>query len=161
MKKAISIALCLALVAVLFTGCIPDSREFTCQELTMDVPLLMQDVSSDSAYSSFAFALDSSKVAIFGIKEDFSIISGGEELSTMDYAKTVIEVNGHDSLAISRSNEDYVYFTFEANLEAGLFKYVAGCYKGSEAFWLVQFGGPAVNFELETYLGYLDTVKVS
>lgn len=161
MKKLVSFALCAALLVTLLTGCIPDSREFTCQDLTMEVPLLMKDVSSDSAYSSFAFALDSSEVAIFGIKEEFSIISGGADMSTMDYAKTVIEVNGHDSLAISRSNEDYVYFTFEANLEAGLFKYVAGCYKGSDAFWMVQFGGPAKNFELETYLGYLDTVTLS
>ena len=160
MKKAISIALCLALVAVLFTGCIPDSREFTCQDLTMDVPLLMQDVSSDSAFSKFTFALDSNKVAIFGSREAFGNVDVSD-VTEMDYAKALIENNQHDSMAITRSNEQYVYYTYEATVDGELYKYVAGCYKGSEAFWLVQFGGPAVNFELETYLGYLDTVKVS
>lgn len=160
MKRVLCVALCLMLVAALFTGCIPDSREFTCQDLTMDVPLLMKDVSSNSEFSKFTFTLDGNKVAIFGQREAFDgvDVSGVTE---MDYAKAVIDSNNHDSMAITRSNEQYVYYTYEATVDGELYKYVAGCYKGSEAFWLVQFGGPAVNFELETYLGYLDTVKVS
>lgn len=160
MKRVLCVALCLMLVAALFTGCIPDSREFTCQDLTMDVPLLMKDVSSDSAFSKFTFALDSNKVAIFGSREAFGNVDVSD-VTEMDYAKALIDNNQHDCMPITRSNEQYVYYTYEATVDGELYKYVAGCYKGSEAFWLVQFGGPAVNFELETYLGYLDTVKVS
>ena len=167
MKRILSVALCLMLVAALFTGCIPDSREFTCQDLTMEVPLLMKDVSSDSAFSKFTFALDSSKVAIFGSREAFGNVDVSD-VTEMDYAKALIENNQHadfilqvGSRTITRSNEQYVYYSYEATVEGALYKYVSGVYKGSDAFWLVQFGGPAENFELETYLGYLDTVTVS
>lgn len=160
MKRIVALMLSALLLVAVFTGCGDNKKEFTCQDLTMTVPGNMKDVSSNSSFSSFTFALDSSKLAIFGLKEKFSAFDGAD-MTLKDYADAVIAANKYDALAITRSNADYIYFTYEAQLEAGLFKYVAGCFKGSDAFWLVQFGAPATNFELETCLGYLDTVKLS
>ena len=160
MKRAGSVALCLLLVAVLFTGCIPDSREFTCQDLTMDIPLLMKDVSSDSAFSEFTFALDGNKVAIFGQREDFTDNKILSQTTPLAFANALIAGNGHNTYPATRTNDQYVYYIYKATVDGEELKYVAGVFKGSEAFWLVQFGGPAEGFDVDACLGYLDTVTV-
>ena len=160
MKKITALVLCILLVASMLTGCFSGTKEFTCQDLTITVPVLMKDVSSKSDFSSFTFALDSSKIAIFGLKEDFSSIPNGADMGVMAYANAVIKANGTKAMAISRSNHDYVYFTYQSETTEGTFEYVAGCFKGEDAFWLVQISSRTADFALETFLGYLDTVKV-
>lgn len=160
MKKITALLVCVLLVASMLTGCFGGSREFTCQDLTMSVPGGMRDVSSNSDYSQFTFTLDSSKVAIFGLREKFSDFDG-QDMSVKEYAEAVIKANNHNSLAIQRSNEDYYYFTYEAKNADGAYKYVAGCFKGKDAFWLVQIAAKVTDFELETYLSYLDSVELN
>lgn len=159
MKKITALVLCMLLVASMLTGCFGGTKEFTCQDLTISVPSGMKDVSSKSDFSSFTFALDSSKIAIFGLKEKFSDFDG-QEMSLKDYADAVIKANKTDAMAIQRSNEDYMYFTYEAETTDGTAKYLAGCFKGKDAFWLVQISSRVADFELETFLGYLDTVNL-
>ena len=159
MKKLTALVLCVLLAVSLLTGCFGGTKEYTCQELTMSVPSTMKDVSSQSDFSDFTFALDSSKIAIFGLKEKFSDFDG-QEMTLDDYADAVMAANGTQGLAITRSTADYIYFTYESDTSEGTYKYVAGCFKGSDAFWLVQVAALQTDFELETFLGYLDTVKL-
>ena len=161
MKKLIALALCVLLVASMLTGCFSGTKEYTCQNLTMTVPSSMKDVSSKSDFSGFTFALDSSKIAIFGLKETFTSLPNGADMTTQSYAEAVMKANGTQGLAINRSNEDYTYFTYEATNSDGNYKYVAGCFKGEDAFWLVQIAAKVSDFELETFMGYLDSVVLA
>ena len=165
MKKVTAFLLALLLMASMLTGCFSGTKEFTCQDLTISVPSRMKDVSSKSDFSSFTFALDSSKIAIFGLREKFSDFDGldGQNLELKEYANLLIKANSQiaeTTLPITRSNQDYIYFTYEAQTDEGLFEYLTGCYKGEEAFWMVQIAAKKTDFELETFLGYLDTVKL-
>ena len=159
MKKLTALVLCVLLAVSILTGCFGGTKEYTCQELTMSVPSNMKDVSSKSDFKDFTFALDSSKVAIFGLKEEFSDFDG-QELTLEDYTNAVMTGNGTDGLAITRSTADYMYFTYESATAQGTYKYLAGCFKGEDAFWLVQVAALITDFELETFLGYLDTVDL-
>ena len=125
----------------------------------MDVPLLMKDVSANSEFSNFTFTLDGNNLAIFGQRDEFTQFEVFE-ITAMEYAKALISANNHNCQPITRSNGQYVYYSYEATVDGQQFKYVAGCYKGIKAMWLVQFGGPVENVDLETCLGYLDTVVV-
>ena len=149
-------------MASMLTGCFGSTKEYTCQDLTISVPSRMKDVSSKSDFSNFTFALDSSKIAIFGLREKFSDFDG-QDLELKEYANLLIKANNQiaeTTLPITRSNQDYIYFTYEAQTSDGLFEYLTGCYKGEEAFWMVQIAAKKTDFELETFLGYLDTVKL-
>ena len=161
MKKIIALCLALLLMASMLTGCF-GTKEYSCQDLTMSVPFGMKDVSSKSDFSDFTFTLDSSKIAIFGLREKFSDLNG-QNYDLKEYANLVIKANKNISgtpLPSTRSNHDYVYFIYEAKTNDGLYKYLTGCYKGEDAFWMVQIAAKVTDFELETFLDYLDSVKI-
>ena len=161
MKKLLLVGACLVLVMAMLTGCFGGTKEFTCQDLTITVPSNMDDVSGESDYSRFTFALLSNKMAAAGIRETFEDLgTNSAMMTTMEYANAVIAANNHDSMAVTRSQADYVYFTYEATSSGTKFKYVAGCFKAEDAFWLVQFYTPAEDFDINEMLEYLDTVKL-
>ena len=149
------------LVASLLTGCFGDTKEFSCQDLTMSVPFTMKDVSGQGEFYKFDFALDSAKIAIFGLREHFSILPDASSMTVREYAEMVIRANNHQAMAIARSNEEYFYFTYEASTDEGTFEYLAGCYKGEDAFWLIQIAAKKADFDKETFLGYLDSVEIN
>ena len=161
MKKLIALAVCVLLVASMLTGCFSGTKEYTCQNLTMTIPSNMKDVSSKSDFSSFTFALDSKKVAILGLKEGFSSLPNGADMTAFSYAEAVIKANGIQAMAINRSNHNYAYFRYEAETDQGKFEYVAGCYKGEDAFWMVQIAAKITDFDFDTFLDYLDTVQLA
>ena len=160
MKKIAAITLCVLLLASVLTGC-SGTKEFTCQELTMTVPFYMSDASSQSDFKDFTFTLDSSKIAIFGIKEDFEDFPNGESTTLDEYAKLVIEANELDTFASQRSNYDYKYFRYESSSSDGLFKYLTAVYKGPDGFWSVQFAAKVADYDETAFFEYLDSVKFS
>ena len=69
------------------------------------------------------------------LKEDFSLEEGLENESLEEYIRNVIKNNGHTD--IEPQHKDDLWF-YEKN--EGAQTYFAYCYKGSEAFYFVQFG---------------------
>ena len=160
MKRILSLIVSVLMLAGMLAGCFGGTKEYTCQDVTMTVPSAMTDVSSNSEFKDFTFALDSKKVAIFGLKEDFSDFDG-EDISLEDYADAVIEANGLDALAISRSGHDYMYFRYEAKSGDGTYKYLAGVYKGKDGFWLIQVASLVTQYDETAFFEYLDSVKLA
>ena len=101
-----------------------------------------------------------SKIAIFGLRETFTQLGVDDSFTAKDYAEAVIEANGLDARVISRSNEDYEYFRYNAPADDGTtFRYLVGVYKTDKAFWMVQVTASIVDYEEETFFDYLDSVK--
>ena len=157
MKKTFRV-LALLLVITLLAGCGASSKTYSCKELSMEVPSYMRDVSNQSDFSDFTFALDSSKIAIFGLNETFADYPVMEEYDTAKYAELMISSYGLNSTAVQRGNYHYVIYTAETG--QGEFTYVSGIFRNDKGFWLVQVCALTENYNQETFLGYLDTITV-
>ena len=157
MKKMIRL-LALLLALALLTGCGASAKTFTCKELSIEIPSYMRDVSGQSEFSAFTFALDSSKIAVFGLNETFADYPVLEEYNTQDYAELVISSHGLSGTVSQRGN--YHYIVYAAETEAGEYTYVAGIFRNDNGFWMVQVCSLTENYNEEAFLGYLDTVTV-
>lgn len=158
MKKIIRI-LTLALVLVMLTGCFGGTKTFTCRELTMTVPSSMKDVSGNRDLDDYTFALDSSKMVIFGLQERYDEYPVLEEYDLKEYAEQVIRVNDLDCRLVSRSTGDYMYFTYLHENDGEIYKYLTGVYQTEEGFWVVQIAATLTKYEETTFFGYLDSVE--
>ena len=161
-KRIVCLALCALLTLSMLAGCSTSAsslttKEYKCQELTITVPTTMRDVSFKSEFASYTFTLDSSTIAVFGIKEPFTDFDMGSDLTLDEYAKAFIHANQMDLTAIDRSNADYKYFRYTADE----FKYLGGIYKGTTGFWVVQFAAEPANYNETAFFEYLDSVKFS
>ena len=155
----------LVLAMVLMTGCtlLPSkdsTKSYTCRDLTMDVPSKMDDVSGQADFTNFTFALDSNKLAIFGLNETFADYPFMEGYTTKDYAELLIEIYGVNSTVMERSGKDYHYIVYTADTELGEFTYMAGIFKNSKGFWMVQLCAPTENYDQQKFFSYMDTVKL-
>lgn len=165
MKKILRvIALVLAMAAL--TGCtlLPSkdsTKTYTCRDLTMEVSSKMKDVSSQEDFSGFTFALDSNAVAIFGLNETFAEYPALEEYTTKDYAELVIQLYSVNGTANQRAGKDYHYIVYTADTELGEFTYMAGIFKNSKGFWMIQVCAPTEKYDQEEFFSCLDTVKLS
>ena len=160
MKKMIRIV-SLLLALVLLTACGGAStKSYTCRELTMEVPSSMRDVSGQSDFSTFTFALDSKKLAIFGLNETFAEYPVLEEYTTKDYADLVIELYSVNGTAAQRAGKNYHYIIYTAQTSQGEFTYMAGIFKNSTGFWMIQIAAPTADYNQEAFFSYMDTVNI-
>ena len=83
---------------------------------------------------------DSNKVAVFALKEEFSLLDGSENFTLEQYGDLVLQNNGFSSLEIKNIDGligfEYEYTNPDTN---DTYKYVSFVYKSNDAFWLVQF----------------------
>lgn len=160
MKNAIRILALVLALSLLMAGCGSSTKTYTCGDLTMTVPSYMKDVSSQSDFSGFTFALDSSKIAVFGLNETFAEYPVLEDYDTKSYAETVISTYGLTSTAAQRSGSNYYYFVYTAETEAGEFTYMAGVYRNAKGFWMVQICAPTAKYDEQAFFSYLDSVNI-
>ena len=165
MKKSVRI-FALVLAMVLLTGCtlLPSkdsTKSYSCRDLTMEVSSKMKDVSGQEGFTDFTFALDSNKMAIFGLNETFAEYPVLEEYTTEDYADLLIQLYGVNSTVQERSGKDYHYLVYTADTELGEFTYMAGIFKNSKGFWMIQVCAPTEDYNQEEFFSCLDTVKLN
>ncbi|MBR6594955.1 MAG: hypothetical protein IKK72_00020 [Oscillospiraceae bacterium] len=165
MKKTVRI-IALVLAMVLLTGCTlfpakESTKSYSCRDLTMEISSKMKDVSGQEDFSGFTFALDSNDMAIFGLNETFAEYPVLEEYTTKDYADLLIQLYGVNSTVQERSGKDYHYLVYTADTELGEFTYMAGIFRNSNGFWMIQVCTPTDKYDQEEFFSYLDTVKLS
>lgn len=165
MKTTIRV-IALVLAMALLTGCtlLPSkdsTKSYSCRDLTMEIPSKMKDVSGQEEFSGFTFALDSNKLVIFGLNETFSDYPALEEYTTKDYADLLIQVYGVNSTVQERSGKDYHYLVYTADTDLGEFTYMAGIFRNSNGFWMIQVCTPTEKYDQEEFFSYLDTVKLN
>lgn len=163
MKKLLSVSLILAMLLILLTGCdeLIGTKVFEREGITMNVPSTMVDISTEPEFGQFTFALSNTKHVIFGLEERFSTIEDGENMTLDEYADAVIASNSLDALAIERSGGAYMYFRYESIEDGVTYKYLAGVYKGSNSFWMIQIGCKATDYDETAFFEYLDSVKLA
>lgn len=159
MRRALLLVLAALMVFSCLTGCIGGTEEFTCQDLKMTVPSGMRDVTGGEQWSEYTFTLDSSEVAIFGLKEDFDLFD--DSITLEEYADLVVQANQLDVRPIQRSTGDYLYFQYNNQTDEGIYRYLCGVYKGKDGFWMVQVASLLTDYEESDFFSYLDSVTLS
>ncbi|MCI8589846.1 MAG: hypothetical protein HFE77_03950 [Clostridiales bacterium] len=116
-----------------------------------------QDIVSQTA------AYVSTKVSVTALKEELSILEDNDidaDLSLSDYADLVIAANNLDSK--TEEKDGLLCFTYNKSVSGKNFTYFATVFKGSDAFWLVQFACEDSQYDAlkEDILKYAKSVKV-
>lgn len=142
MKKIL--ALVLALITLLScVSCIgvkvyeAEATEFSSQGLT----LTLTKAFKKADVQGYTVAYDSAAVAVFALKESFSLMAGMSDMSVDDYAELLREANAARDPGAIQTEEGVLFFeySFYNEEEKTTFKYFTTVHKGDDAFWMVQF----------------------
>ncbi len=94
----------------------------------------------ETEYENFTVAYESKGVAVFALKEPFSLYDGLENYTTRQYMDVVIEANALDPTEIKTAEGVDCFEYSAANMDTGeVYTYFAYVYKSNDAFWLIQF----------------------
>ena len=140
MKKIIALILCFtALLSLCSCKSIleADKEKREGEGFSIEIPDVFKevDVEGHAAY----YVKDN--VYVWAIKDDFINLDGSSEWETKDYANRIYEVNGLKfptpvTVTEGLYNIEYTVFNEMKNMS---FTYLTVRYKGSDAFWMVQF----------------------
>lgn len=141
MKKLLSLLLALTALITLcgcnFTAGAPAEKAFSSNGMT----ITLTDAFKETTAEGYTVAYDSETVAVFAIKESFTLAEGMQDWTLEDYAERVREANSeHAPTKIQKENDRYCFNYNWENPETDVLYYYYTCmYKGSDAFWVVQF----------------------
>lgn len=120
-----------------------EAKTFTSNGMTITLTDEFEKVSIEGMQVSY----DSPYVAVFAIREPFSMIEGFEDYTLTEYGKLVLEANGMSDYELI-TKDGLTYFIRNAVIEDTNenFVYFSVVYKADDAFWFVQFAVRSDNY---------------
>ena len=165
MKRIISIILSCVLLAslLLFSGCglfKESPKTFTKGGMSITLTNRYKEAKLEGQ----TVAYDSKKIAVFALKEEFTLFEGtkyGKDSSLEDYANLVITAN--DVTASVNTENGLTSFTYTGENGKQKFTYFATVFKSEDAFWLIQFATESANYEAQkdTILSFAKSISFS
>lgn len=129
------------------------------------ISITLDESFKESEYESYTVCFESENILILVLKEPFTLTDGLEDYTLIKYAGLLREANTkHSPTAISTDDGltsfEYGYFNKDQNVT---YKYYTTAFKGSDAFWTVQFACKAEEYDAlkSTFVEYAKTVKVT
>jgi hypothetical protein len=132
------------------------------QDFTVDnMTITLSSEFRETSFEGFTQCYDSRNVAVFVLKEEFSMYPGMEDWALSEYGDAFLWANGFvDSSLLPYS--DFIYTTYSGVGENGQpYCYMATIHKSGDAFWLVQFAAEEAsypNYESQ-FLQWAETVR--
>ena len=158
--KRISVALLTLMLAcsLLLCGCslfAEKEQTFTAGELT----LTLTNRFFESEYEGYDVVFDSSKVAVFALKEEFTDEFGAEK-TLNDYAELVIAANEMKDVTV-QTKDGLTYFNYKSDVDGDEYTYYAFVYKTDDAFWMVQFAcdSKSADKQVDNFFKYAKSVS--
>ena len=136
----------------------PQDKTFAYQEMN----ITLTDEFQEHERGENMFAYSSDEVAVFVLKEPFTLMDGSEDITVEEYGEMVLYANGYsiDKLKIT---DGLVSFEYTHQEEDVVLWYYSVAYKADNAFWLVQFVAPkdsAPDYEAQ-FITWAKTVNFS
>ncbi len=125
-----------SITSTLFSNKTPDPKDFSSSGMT--ITLTDEFIKADA--KDYTIAYDSKNVAIFALKEEFTLADGFQDYTLEQYGDLVLQNNNLSSSKIENT-EGLTGFEYEfTNPDTkDTYKYFSFVYKSNDAFWLVQF----------------------
>ena len=142
----------------LFGSSFENAKDKTFSKAGMSIVLTEKFTEKEQA--AYTSAYDSERVAVFTLKEEFTLQEGLGDLSLNQYAQLVIEANKLDAETKKEGDLTYFQYTKQANGKDN--NYYAYVYKSADAFWLIQFACESKYNETTTelFIKWAKSVKV-
>ena len=122
--------------AALFSAGTPEAKTFSSNGMTV----VLTDAFKEMDIENHTVAYESNKVAVFALKEAFTLLEGFGDYTLEEYGELVLKNNNLTAQKLQTA-EGLTYFTYKyTNPEINkTFQYYSFVYKSHDAFWLVQF----------------------
>ena len=137
MKKIIALVLILV-ISVSLVSCFEEKPyDFSAEGMT----ITLTSSFSKLDYEGFTACYISPTVAVFTLKEPFSLSADFGDLTLSEYADLVHSVNAerNPTEIINEDGLTYMEYVFYNEQEDMTYKYFSAMFKASDAFWLIQF----------------------
>lgn len=158
MKKILSLFLVMAL-AFVFASCGAQPKEFSSSGMT----ITLTNAFRENTQAGYTVCYDSSDVAVFILKESFSMQPGVENLALEEYAELVRQSNASKSPSATVKQDGFyvMEYDFLNEAENQTYSYYCTMFKGPDAFWLVQFACKEGVYDShkDTFLEWAKTVS--
>lgn len=102
--------------------------------------ITLTDAFEQAEYDGYTACFESDRVAVFALKEEFSLLEGFSEYTLDDYAELVFSVNAMDSTV--KKVDGLTCFEYTAVISDETVVYYAFLYKADDAFWMINFAVP-------------------
>ncbi len=142
MKKYILLMSLILTVVLIFSGCLPEIMVIPDNESVGEPKIFEKDgikltLTDEFRETESELGFDAYYVSNFGavviLKEEFTLKEGLADYSLEEYIKGVIKNNGYTDIE-PQSKDDLCYYVSARETRNYSF-----CFKGSDAFWIVQF----------------------
>lgn len=160
MKKINAVLVLLLVFALALSGCSFGPKE----DLAVSVEDL--EITLDTGFKhieqeGFTSCYSSSQISVFFLREDFDLFKTDNEensdMSLKEYLELVIKANNKDTSPVEENG--LTYFSFINQNKGTDYFYKVFAYKGSRAFWLVQFA--VKESQIDKYEEQIDTFAKS
>lgn len=134
MKKILSLILITIALISLVSCSLFEAEEKVFEKSGLSITLTEDFVEKE--HVSFTGVYESRDVAVYTLKEEFTLLEGSSNMTLNEYTETVILAN---KLSVSVETKDNLtYFKFDKEVNGKQLSYFAFTYKSEDAFWLVQ-----------------------
>ena len=124
-----------AFTSFLFSSKNPEPKEFSSSGMS----ITLTDEFSEADIADYTVTYDSRNIAVFALKEEFSLVEGLQDYTLEEYGDLIIQSNGLSSKV--KNYDGLTGFEREYTNPDTLdtYKYFAFIYKSNDAFWMIQF----------------------
>lgn len=157
-KKGTKIGIIILIVAIIvgfiigfitnFMNGAGETKQFKCEEMQITLTDEFMKVPVDSFDACYA----NEDMAVFILREDFSIMEGLDNYSLQEYGEASLDANDIKDISEVKKNNGIMYYDYEwYNAEEGTtYYYYTTIFKSEDAFWTIQFAVTAE--EVDEYM---------
>lgn len=141
LAAVLAVIVILGLIGVyLLTGGGASKKDFSADGISITLTEDFERVFVDG----FALSCKSHDVAMFVLKEPFTLMEGAENLQVQEYANIVFQYNiqAANAQLLTDGNTTWFEYSYTNTMENKDYHFFIYVFKSDDAFWLVQFATP-------------------
>ena len=140
-KKSGTIIMVAALIVGLLLGIVINALEPTAPKTftTAGMEITLTDDFRESKLEGFTMCYGSKDMAVYTIKEVFSLVEGFGDYTVEEYCQQLLQANELDGKVQIQNHDGLLFFECSAPGDKGTEYHMSFFFKASDAFWSIQF----------------------